>query len=441
MTKLNVEKSKEMFHRAEKLIPGGVNSEIRGPAWGIIPGVYPMVVERGKGSKIYDADENEYVDFVLGHGPVILGHAHPKVNEAIKQQLEKGILFGLSTELEYRLAEKIVNAVPCADMVRFASTGSDVTTAAVRVSRLYTGKEKIAIMDWCYHGTHDWCQVSVGGGLETNYIKVLKSWGVPGSVLDEIIILPWNNLEIVEKILRRHEHELAAVICEPVTPEIPPEEGFLKVLRELTEAHDILLIFDEIKTGFRLALGGAQAYFGVTPDLATFSKCMGNGFPVSAIAGKSSIMEILGKVETSLAGTYNANAIAMVASLATLSELEARNGQAYKHLYELGRKLQKGMREAIDDVGIEAIVQGPEPGPFRLLFTELQKVSNSRELKTIDKPRNKKRRTVFFEQLVQRGIWSHPNHVWYMCTAHNEEDAHKAIEAVEVSLKESKKIV
>jgi glutamate-1-semialdehyde 2,1-aminomutase len=439
--KLVVQKSKELFERARKLIPGGVNSEIRGPAWGIMPGTYPMFVDKANGSKINDVDGNQFIDYVLAYGPIILGHSHPKVNKAVREQLEKGILSGLSHEIEYKVAEKIVKGVPCADMVRFLTTGSDAVTAAVRVARGHTGKEKIAIMDWMYHGTHDWSQVGVYGGPKINYGRKLSSGGVPRSVLEDVIILPWNDIEVLEKIVKREEKGLAAITLEPTTGEIPVEEEFLKALREITEHYGIILIFDEVKTGFRLAFGGAQQYYKVTPDLSTFAKAMANGYPISAIAGKRYLMEIIEKLDIRLGGTYNANGVGMAASLATLTELETRNGQAYRHLYKIGRKLRKGIRDQIEDVGIEAIVQGPETGPFRILFTSLDRITNTVDLQTTDEYPHKKRRLVFAEGLLKRGVWSHPNHVWYLSTAHTEMDIENTIEATGEALKEAKNIV
>ena len=444
--KYSVERSKELFEKTKRIVPRGVSSGIRGPAFGIMPGVYPMLMERGNGSKLYDVDGNEYIDYILGYGPVILGHAHPKVNEAVREQLEKGTLFGLTTELEYKVAEKIVKDVPCADMVQFLTTGSDAVNLALRIARAYTGKEKIARFEFGYHGTHDWAEVGVSRGSGINYQKTLVSAGIPKSVLNDVIIMPWNDVETVEKVVTRHEHELAAVICEPVAPTpkgdvmVEPEKGFLKELRHFTVEHDVLLIFDEVKSGFRLALGGAQEYYGVIPDLATFSKALANGFPLSVVAGKREIMEFLNSPEgyVVIAGTFNANPICMAAALATLTELEKKG--TIKRLHELGQMLQNGIKDAIEDINIEAIVQGVPPY-FTPVFTELEKITNAQEYKTVDKYSHRRRKEIFARELVKRGILNHPNHMWYISTAHTNEDITKTIEMVYEALKEAKSAV
>lgn len=434
-----VKKSAEMFERAKKVIPGGINSEIRGPIWGLMPGIYPLFISRGKGSKVYDVDGNEFIDYQMAHGPMILGHAHPKVNEAVREQLELGTCFGAENVLEYELAEKIIDAVPCAEMVRFLSTGSEATNAAVRIARAYTGKNKIAIMDWSYHGTDDWSLVTVSGGYGLNYIKTLMKIGVPETILENIIILPWNDLDTMEKLVKRNEDDLAAIILEPTTPEIQPEEGFLEAVKEMAGNHDALLIFDEVKTGFRLSFGGAQEYFNVTPDLATFSKAMGNGFPISAVAGKREMMDPIA-TQVQLAGTFNSNPLVLAASMATLKELEANDGRAYKHLFDIGSKIQKGMKDAIEDVGVEAIIRGPQP-MSRPLFTNLEKITNLQELKSSWDAKHKKMSSVFSEELLKKGIWSHPDHIWYISTAHSQEDANKTVEAFRDAFKECKKIM
>lgn len=433
----SVERSRELFEKAKRLIPEGVNSGIRGPAWGITPGVHPMFIERAKGSRIYDVDGNEYIDYVLAYGPIILGHSHPKINEAVREQLEKGTVYGLSHENEIKVAEKIVKAVPCADMVRLTSTGTEANIGAIRIARAYTGKDKIARFDLAYHGWEDTFLVRAVGGLPINYFK-MASPGVPKSALEDAIILPWNNLEAVEKILKRHEHEIAVVMTEIFGDGwIVPVEGFLEALREITENHDILLLFDEVKTGFRLGLGGAQEYFGITPDLATFGKAIGGGFPVAAIAGKRHIMESVAD-KARLAGTFNACPINTAASLATLTELEAGGDSLYKRFLDTGRKLQKGIRDAIQDLHIEAIVQGPEP-MFRIAFTGLEKITNLEESKTLGEHPHKGRNAVFSQEFVKRGIWGHPNHAWFISMAHTEDDIEKTIKAIYDSLKEVKK--
>jgi glutamate-1-semialdehyde 2,1-aminomutase len=429
------ERSKKLFEEAKKVIPEGVNSGIRGPAWGIVPGTYPLFIEKAKGSKIYDVDGNEFIDYVLGYGPAILGHSHPKVNEAVRKQLEKGSIYGLSNENEIKVAKKVIDAVKCADMVRFTSTGTEANIGAVRIARAYTGKDKIAKFDLSYHGWEDTFLVGVAGGLPLNYFK-MGSPGVPKSALEDVIILPWNNLNAVEKILKRNQNDIAVVITELFGDGwVGPQDGFIEALREITERYNIILHFDEVKTGFRLGLGGAQEYLGVTPDIATFGKAIGGGFPVAAIGGKRDIMETAENAR--LAGTFNACPVNMAASLATLSVLEAGGGQSYKPFLELGRKLQDGIRDVIEDLHIDAIVQGSEP-MFRIAFTELEKITNLKDSKTLNHPINKKQNDIFSKEYVKRGIWGHPNHAWFLSMAHRREDIDTTIEVISDSLRKVK---
>lgn len=429
----SVKKSKELYEKAIKVIPGGVNSGLRGPLYGILPGIHPMYIERAKGSKIYDVDGNEYIDYILGYGPIILGHAHPRVNAAVYEQLEKGTVYGLSTENEIKLAEKINKIVPCAEMVRFTTTGTEANMGAVRIARAYTGKDKVARFDIAYHGWSDSFLISAAGGFPINYYKI-GSPGIPKSAFEDTIILPWNNIELVEKILKRKADEIAVVITEIFGEGwVGPEKGFLESLRKLTEELDILLLFDEVKTGFRLALGGAQESLGIVPDLATFSKALGNGFPIAAITGKRKIMENVADKLT-ISATFNANPLSIAAALATLEELERGGAYLYQHFREVGRKLQMGIRDAIQDLRMEAIVQGPEV-MFRIAFTQLEKITNFTEYKTLDEPQNKKKNFIFSREYVKEGILGHPNHAWNISMAHTEDDVEKTISAIYNSLK------
>jgi len=434
---VNVEKSRKLFESAQKLIPGGVNSETRGPRWEITPGVYPMFIDHAKGSHFWDVDGNEFIDYMLGYGPLILGHASQKVNEAVLEQLEKGTLLGLSHEIEQKVAEIIVEGVPCAEMVRFQNTGTDACTAAVRIARAYTGKEKIARLDMGYHGWHDWALVDVAGGLENNYIKAASVPGISASALQDIVVLPWNKIEVVEKIIKRHGHEIAAVMCEPIRPPILPKDGFFKALREITEDNDILLIFDEVKSGFRIAFGGAQEYLNVTPDLAIFSKSLGNGFPVAAVAGKRDVMLIV--PEVSIAGTFNANGASMAAALATLSEL--KDPKAHKHLYEIGGAIKKGITDAVEDTGVEAIVAGPEP-MFTIVFTQLEEITTFEDWKIVKKDQYKNRRNLFERELLEGGVFYHPGigQLFFDSLTHTKEDAEKTVQAAYEALKKAKKV-
>jgi len=444
MKKPGFEKSFELFERARRVIPGGTNSAARGiVSSGVFDGFpieYPRFVKEAKGSHFTDVDGNQFIDYHLAFGPVILGHANPVVNSAVKEQLDRGVVHGLNQEVEVELSEKIAKHVPCAEMVRILNTGSDATSAAVRMARIYTGKDKIVKFEGHYHGWHDWDMPNLhlpsGYYVRGRYLEP----GIPLSEMENTIALPWNDLEIVEKTLRRKGNDIAAVITEAYlfnSGVIPPEKGYLEGLRELTRQYEVVLIFDEVITGFRLGLSGAQGMLGVTPDLATFAKSMANGFTISAVAGRREIME---KVGTIIGGTYNANPVCTTAALATITELE--NKRNYDHLYKMSGLLMNGLRDAVKDVAIEAVVQGPGPG-FGLYLTDLERIRNPLELLAEKKHPHTRRNVVFHQGIVNRGVFIMPNARGarvYLSVSHSEKDIQKTIEAAEESFKEAKKI-
>lgn len=436
------EKSKELFEKAKQVIPGGVNSETRGPAFGIEPGIYPMFISHAKGSHFWDVDGNEFIDYQLGYGPLILGHSPDVVNEAVERELENGGLLTLSRENEQEVAREIVDGVPCAEMVRFQSTGSAAVAAAARIARAYTGKEKIARLDLGYHGWLDEQSIDVAGGLENNYSKKPTFPGIPLNVQENVVILPCNNIEVTEKIIKRRKDEIAGILVEPIRPPVVPnKDGYLEFLREITESNDILLIFDEVKTGFRVAFGGAQEVLKVTPDLATFSKSLGNGIPIAAVAGKRDIMEpTVPKI--GLAGTFNANSVSMAAALATLKALKADGGKVYRHLYQIGGAFKKGLKDAAEDLGIKAVVGGPEP-MFTIVFTKLEEITNYRDWLTVVKEdAGQKSRVIFEKKLLDGKVFHVPNlaSIFFNSSAHTEEDVEKTIQAAQEALREVKKI-
>jgi len=442
MKKPSFEKSFELFERARKVIPGGTNSAARGiVSSGVFDGFpieYPRFVKEAKGSHLTDVDGNQFIDYHLAFGPVILGHANPVVNSAVKEQLDRGVVHGLNQEVEVELSEKIAKHVPCAEMVRILNTGSDATSAAVRMARIYTGKDKIVKFEGHYHGWHDWdmpnLHLPFGYYVRGRYLEP----GIPLSEMENTIALPWNDLEIVEKTLCRKGNDIAAVITEAYlfnSGVIPPEKGYLEGLRELTRQYEVVLIFDEVITGFRLGLSGAQGMLGVTPDLATFAKSMANGFTISAVAGRREIME---KVGTIIGGTYNANPVCTTAALATITELE--NKRNYDHLYKMSGLLMNGLRDAVKDVAIEAVVQGPG---FGLYLTDLERIRNPLELLAEKKHPHTRRNVVFHQGIVNRGVFIMPNARGarvYLSVSHSEKDIQKTIEAAEESFKEAKKI-
>lgn len=436
---LTTARSRVVFERSSKIIPGGASSNPRCvPIWS----PYPLVMSRGHGSHIWDVDGNEYVDYKLALGPLILGHCPPRVMAAVSKQLQEGTMLGTLTEREVEVAERIHEIVPCAEMVKFATTGAEATQYAIRLARAYTGREKILKFEGHYHGSHDYVLANTSstpiaalGSRQRSYV-VPGSWGVPQETLRTVISIPWNDPVALETIVRDHAHELAAVITEPVMMNIgtvPPEDGYLKRIRELTEQNQIVMILDEIISGFRLAPGGAQEFYKIKPDLATYAKALAAGFPISAVAGRRDIMENATPGLVSFSGTYHANSVCITAAQATLEELSANNYSAYSHLNKVGRLLQDGLEKAVQEAGSQAIVQGVGPGGLQIYFTKLKRIRDYREFATCDPAKY----TAFHKELIRRGVYVHPgqNEHWFVSTAHTEDDVNETLVAVREALK------
>jgi glutamate-1-semialdehyde 2,1-aminomutase len=403
-------------------------------------------MQKAKGSIIYDVDGNEYIDYLLGFGPVVLGHAHPCVNEAVREQLERGEIFGANSELEIKVAERIINGIQSVERVIFTNTGSEATLLALRIARAFTGKEKIVKFEMAYHGWHDWCMVDtfapprrIYGGSKISPLKALMSPGVPSSVLDDVIICPWNDFDAIEKIVDRHSHEVAALICETPGPSglMLPHKGYLEFLRKITYENDIILIFDEVKSGFRLAFGGAMEYYKVTPDLAVFAKAMGNGFPIACVAGKKNVMQPVAEYQIMYSGTYNAHPISMAAALATLNELEKNSHHVIQHICKLGEYFKNGMKDIIEETKVEAIAEGVG-SIIWLLFSDLENIKDARDL-YYSTTKYKDRFDIFRNEMLKRKVFLPAFvHPWFICGAHTKEQIDKTIEAVEESLKKAK---
>jgi glutamate-1-semialdehyde 2,1-aminomutase len=412
-------KSEELFEKAKRLIPGGVNSPVRA----FQP--YPFFTERAKGSRIFDVDGKEYIDYCLGYGPLILGHAHPKIVEAVKTQLENGSLYGTPTEQEVELAELICKVVPSAEMVRLVSTGGEATMSAIRAARGYTGKKKIIKFEGCYHGAHDYVLVKAGSGATT--FGMPTSLGIPEETTRNTIVVPFNDAEKFEEAVKANKDDLAAVIVEPVIGNIGlvlPKEGFLETLRELTENYGIVLIFDEVITGFRLALGGAQEYYGVTPDLTTLGKVLGGGFPIAAFAGKEEIMKMiapLGKVYQ--AGTYSGNPVSVTAGLATLNFLRDSGKEFYDKMESNCEAIVTPLKKTVSECNLK--VQVNHLGSmFQLFFTDTQVYDYA----TVKKSDTSKFMT-YHVKLLEKGIFIPPSQfeTCFLSAAHSTDDLDKTI--------------
>ena len=417
----------QLLDRAKQRLPGGVLGTSR------YADDVGFVVKHGKGSKIYDVSGREYIDYVMASGPMVLGHAHPAVVAAVRQQLEAGTTYFMVTEPIIELAEEICRAVPCAEQVRFTSTGSEATFFALRVARTARGRDKILKFEGGYHGANDYAMMSSSPRSPKAFpAPVPDSSGIPHAIEAEVLIAPYNDLATVEGIVATHADELAAVIIEPFQRLIPPQPGFLQGLREITRRHGILLVFDEVVTGFRLAYGGAQQYYGVVPDIACVGKIVGGGFPLAAVCGSEELMRPFdpqydGKGDfISQSGTLNGNPIAAVAGLATLAEL--RKPGAYDRLLGTGRTLMKGLSELLTRRGLPAQVVG-EPVVFDVLFTP-EPVVDYRSLQKADGQKAR----VLTTELIKRGVVKNTQKM-YMSTAHTDADVAKTLNAFEDVLK------
>jgi len=439
---MNTEKSKQLFDAALAVIPGGTCSKSNSPFEGFSP--YPLFIERAAGSRLWDVDGNEYVDFYAALGPTILGNANSEILDFVSQEMSKGSHYGLPFELQIKVAEKLVKHVPSFDRVSFMNSGTESNQLNIRLARAYTGKNLLLKFEGQYHGWLDNTCFSLSGvsleklGPPTRPNKVPATQGMAAHAGDDLITIPWNDPEILEKTITKHKDRIAAVITEPYMCNsgcIPPNPGYLELMRELTQKHNIVLIFDEVITGFRVGLNCAQGKLGVVPDLTTLGKAFGGGFPISAWGGKKEIMHLIAEDKVLRAGTLNANRVVVAAAYATLSILERDNGRIYEYLYRLGNRLMEGIRKSIDAVGVEAIVQGPGP-MFQVYFTKLKKIQNSRD-------NAQSRRDLhhdFVLRLRNRGILVRPAQLgeFYVTAAHTEEDVDRTLEAVGDVLREMK---
>lgn len=408
--------SKRLYERAYRVMPSGNTRTV------LFYSPYPAYARRAAGSRIWDVDGNERRDYCYNFTVLILGHNHPKVVGAIRNQLEQGTVFGAPTELEVKLAEEIRKRAPHSEQVSFSVTGTEAVMNAVRLARAYTGKDKIAMCQGAYHGSYD-SVYTTSAGIPQDTIK------------NTLTTLPFNNIEVFDEVVRKNRKDLAALVIEPVHRCIPPKEGFLKAVREITEENEVLLIFDEIITGFRLSTGGASEYYHVVPDLVTYGKIIGGGFPVSALGGKKEIMSLFSfertisetnKTRLPHSGTFNAHPVAVAAGLAMLSELTPR---AYEHINKLGKMMRDGLAKLSSDLGIFYRVVGAG-SLFHIFFTREEVVDHS------SASRSDPRLLAHLDlDLLVRGFYLAPAHFSCVSTANTAEDVELTLEAVAQSLR------
>jgi len=422
--RVRIEKETHLLAKADQHLPGGSLGNLG----------LDLVIARGQGSHVWDVSGNEYVDYLLGSGPMVTGHSHPEVVEAVRDQLDRGTTFFATNEYAILLAEEIVSAVPCADSVRFSSTGTEATHYAMRAARAYRRRDKILKFEGGYHGMNDYALMSMMPLDPSDFPKPTPdSAGIPRSVQNDVIIAPFNDIETTSDIIDLHHEELAAVIVEPMQRVIPPARGFLEGLREITERYTIPLIFDEVVTGFRLSYGGAQEHYGVTPDLCTLGKAVGGGFPLTAIAGREEIMRHFnaGAVDADSfmpqIGTLSGNPVAAIAGLATLKILK-RDGQ-YEKLFATGKRVMDTLQRLLDEAEIPAKVVGVPP-VFDVLFT-CNEITDYRSTLTQDKEFLMR----FNRLLLDRGVFKGDTK-YYLSLAHTKEDLELTFEAFSSAIAE-----
>lgn len=419
--------------RAKRVLPAGVSSDARRA----MP--VPLYIDHARGSHLVDVDGNEYIDYVLGQGPMLLGHSASPVVEAVIEQVRRGQAYAGQHPLEVDAAEVLCRLVPCAEMVRFNSVGSEAVLGAWRIARGYTGRSKVLKFEGHYHGWLDAALFSLHpdpatAGPADTPVVVPGTGGQQMSAAGDLVIAPWNNIDAFADLMRVHAHEIAAVIMEPLlcnTGCIAPVPGFLEEVRRICSERGVLLIFDEVITGFRLAPGGAQEHFGVVPDLAVFGKALAGGLPVSAIAGSREVMAVVTDGKVGHAGTFNSNPVGMAATVATLGYIEAHANEIYPHLRLMGQRLMAGIREAALRHGVALLVDGPG-SVFQLYFTDQPEVRDYRGFAATDRAQMRRLHAL----LLERGVNMVPRGLWFLSTEHSHEDIDRTLAAIDAAFAE-----
>lgn len=429
---MDTRSSKEIFERAKKAIPGGVNSPVR--AFQSVNKEYPIFIKSAKGCKLYDEDGNEYLDMIGSWGPMILGHNHPEVLETVKKAIENGTSFGLPTKKEVELAELVKSCYKGIDKIRLTTSGTEATMAAVRLARAYTGKNKILKFEGCYHGHSDSLMVKAGSGLLT--FEHQDSNGITEGVMKDTITLPFGDIEKIKELIEK-EKDIACIIMEPIPANmglVETDKKYLQEVRDLTQKENIVLIFDEVISGFRVSLGGAAEYFGIKPDLITLGKIIGGGYPVGAFGGKEEIMNLVSPVGGVYhAGTLSGNPVSVSAGIKTISILKDRP-EIYREINEKTKKIVEGIRELIGKYEIPATVNSV--GSLYTIFFSKDKVQTLEDAINTDD----KLYEIYFTTMLENGIIAPPSkyEAHFISLAHKSEDIEKILETVEKAFKNMK---
>jgi glutamate-1-semialdehyde 2,1-aminomutase len=415
---IETSRNRELVERAHAAIGGSLGALF-------VPDELAVIVDHASGAYLYDVDGRRYIDYLMGSGPMLLGHAPPEIVAVIQDQVAKGLSYFTMNEKIIEFAERIIEIVPCAEQVRFVSTGTEATFHAMRIARAFTDKPKILKFEGGFHGVNDYALMSAHSQKQTDYpTPIPDSRGIPRSVESNVVVSCWNDVELTEEIVRAHRGELAAIICEPLQRALVPAPGFLKELRRIADENDVLLIFDEVVTGFRLALGGAQEKYGVVPDIAALGKAMSAGYPMAAVAGRADILNVTipGKYADGvvrMGGTMSGNPVGAVAGLKSL-EILSRDG-VYERLYDSADRLKNALRAqaAERDLSIQVLGEGPV---FQMLYTT-QPIGNYPDFLAADREKSRQ----FGLECIRRGVTTTPGEKFYVSLAHSDEDIEETI--------------
>ena len=434
-----IQRSVEMFERIKRSIAGGESSYAR-----LRSGI-ELCIDHTAGARMWDVDGNEYLDYCLGYGPLFFGHHPEDVIAAVVEQITtRGYHFSFPHELDYQVGEAMQRLVPSVDLIRFTCSGTEATMAAMRLARAYTGKDKIVKFEGCYHGWSDLHYVSYHPALTMTAGRygapraLPDSTGTPQPIADTLIIQPFNDASVLEKTIREHQSEVAGVLIEPIMANcgiIPPRDGYLQEVRRITEKYGVMLIFDEVMTGFRIAPGGAQEYYKIRPDISTFAKAIGAGFPVAAFGGTAEVMAIEANNEVMHGGTYTANPLVLAAANAVLARIEREKDTMYPRLFALADRLRSGLVRVIRQAGFNCVDQGV--GPFFQIFfgdTPKDRLYNYRDACAYVRDDIY---GAFHEEMQRRGVYFHPGQYerWFLSTAHTERDVDLTIDTAEESIR------
>ncbi|MFQ5860610.1 MAG: aspartate aminotransferase family protein [Dehalococcoidia bacterium] len=416
------QEEQRLLEKAARYLPGGSLGNVYSDP------EHAFLIRGGKGSRVYDLSGNQYIDYLLGSGPMILGHAHPTVVQAVQETVERGSTFFATNDTAVELAEEIVQAVPCAEMVRFTTSGTDATFQCLRVARAYRRRDKVLKFEGGYHGTHDYALMSVNPPEPPPFPQsVPASAGIPRAIQELVLVAPFNDLETTTAVIEQHHEELAAVIVEPLQRVLAPRPGFLQGLRELTTHYGIPLVFDEVVTGFRLAYGGAQEFYGVVPDLAALGKTVGGGFPLGAVCGRAELLRAYDPASQETdsfvpqIGTLNGNPVAAAAGLATLRELKKEG--VYQHIHQMGSRLRENLERLLREAELPAQVSGEDPC-FDVLFTDTP-ITDYRSTLSHDKTQAKR----FHTLLLREGVLK-SEQKFYLGLCHTPQDIEETVQAL-----------